>query len=111
MVVDVPESTAGKVIELVTQRKGELTIMEPKGDLQHLEFNIPARGLIGLRNNILTATAGEAIMNLTKVASFRKPAGFFNPENPADLRPVKPAKGKKPEHAVGASARGSWRRA
>ncbi|GAA4440591.1 translational GTPase TypA [Pontibacter saemangeumensis] len=63
MVVDVPEETAGKVIELVTQRKGELTIMEPKGDLQHLEFNIPARGLIGLRNNILTATAGEAIMN------------------------------------------------
>ncbi|MDX5436178.1 MAG: translational GTPase TypA, partial [Pontibacter sp.] len=49
--------------ELVTQRKGELTIMEPKGDLQHLEFNIPARGLIGLRNNVLTATAGEAIMN------------------------------------------------
>lgn len=63
MVVDVPEETAGKVIELVTQRKGELTIMEPKGDLQHLEFNIPARGLIGLRNNVLTATAGEAIMN------------------------------------------------
>jgi GTP-binding protein len=63
MVVDVPESTSGKVIELVTQRKGELTIMEPKGDLQHLEFRIPARGLIGLRNNILTATAGEAIMN------------------------------------------------
>ena len=63
MVVDVPEETAGKVIELVTQRKGELTIMEPKGDLQHLEFNIPARGLIGLRNNILTSTAGEAIMN------------------------------------------------
>ncbi|MBC5993256.1 translational GTPase TypA [Pontibacter cellulosilyticus] len=63
LVVDVPEETAGKVIELVTQRKGELTIMEPKGDLQHLEFNIPARGLIGLRNNVLTATAGEAIMN------------------------------------------------
>ncbi|HEX8548114.1 MAG TPA: translational GTPase TypA [Cytophagaceae bacterium] len=63
MVVDVPESSSGKVIELVTQRKGELLIMEPKGDLQHLEFNIPARGLIGLRNNILTATAGEAIMN------------------------------------------------
>ena len=50
LVVDVPETTAGKVIELVTMRKGELTIMEPKGDLQHLEFNIPARGLIGLRN-------------------------------------------------------------
>lgn len=63
MVVDVPESGSGKVIELVTQRKGELLIMEPKGDLQHLEFNIPSRGLIGLRNNILTATAGEAVMN------------------------------------------------
>jgi GTP-binding protein len=63
LVVDVPETVAGKVIELVTQRKGELTIMEPKGDLQHLEFNIPSRGLIGLRNNILTATQGEAVMN------------------------------------------------
>jgi GTP-binding protein len=63
LVVDVPEETAGKVIELVTMRKGELTIMEPKGDLQHLEFNIPSRGLIGLRNNVLTSTAGEAIMN------------------------------------------------
>jgi GTP-binding protein len=63
LVVDVPEETAGKVIELVTMRKGELNIMEPKGDLQHLEFTIPSRGLIGLRNNVLTATAGEAIMN------------------------------------------------
>ncbi len=63
LVVDVPESTAGKVIELATQRKGELLIMEPKGDLQHLEFNIPARGIIGLRNQVLTATQGEAIMN------------------------------------------------
>jgi GTP-binding protein len=63
LVVDVPQESSGKVIELVTQRKGELLIMEPKGDLQHLEFNIPARGLIGLRNNVLTATAGEAIMN------------------------------------------------
>ncbi len=62
MVVDVPEESSGKVIEMVTQRKGELTIMEPKGDLQHLEFNVPARGLIGLRNNMLTATSGEAIM-------------------------------------------------
>jgi len=62
MVVDVPEEFSGKVIEMVTQRKGELTIMEPKGDLQHLEFNVPARGLIGLRNNMLTATSGEAIM-------------------------------------------------
>ncbi|MFC4871392.1 translational GTPase TypA [Negadavirga shengliensis] len=63
LVVDVPETTAGKVIELATQRKGELLVMEPKGDLQHLEFKIPSRGLIGLRNNVLTATQGEAIMN------------------------------------------------
>jgi GTP-binding protein len=62
LTVDVPESVAGKVIELATQRKGELEIMEPKGDLQHLEFSIPARGIIGLRNSVLTATAGEAIM-------------------------------------------------
>ena len=61
--VDVPETSSGKVIELATQRKGELLVMEPKGDLQHLEFKIPSRGLIGLRNNILTATQGEAIMN------------------------------------------------
>lgn len=62
LIVDVPGEVAGKVIELVTQRKGELLIMEPKGDLQHLEFDIPSRGIIGLRNNVLTATAGEAIM-------------------------------------------------
>ncbi|GAA4449280.1 translational GTPase TypA [Nibrella saemangeumensis] len=63
LVVDVPEETAGKVIELATQKKGELLIMEPKGDLQHLEFEIPSRGLIGLRSNVLTATFGEAIMS------------------------------------------------
>ena len=62
LVIDVPEESAGKVIELVTQRKGLLQVMEPKGDVQHLEFDIPARGIIGLRNNILTATAGEAVM-------------------------------------------------
>jgi GTP-binding protein len=62
LIVDVPEETAGKVIELVSQRKGEMLIMEPKGDLQHLEFSIPSRGLTGLRNMVLTATAGEAIM-------------------------------------------------
>jgi GTP-binding protein len=62
LIVDVPAEVSGKVIELVTQRKGELLVMEPKGDLQHLEFEIPARGIIGLRNNVLTATAGEAIM-------------------------------------------------
>ncbi|WP_432714825.1 translational GTPase TypA [Pedobacter sp.] len=62
LIVDVPGEVSGKVIELVTQRKGELLVMEPKGDLQHLEFEIPSRGIIGLRNNVLTATAGEAIM-------------------------------------------------
>ncbi len=61
--IDVPEEVAGKAIELATMRKGELVIMEPKGDLQHLEFEIPARGLIGLRNAVLTATQGRAIMN------------------------------------------------
>jgi GTP-binding protein len=62
LTVDVPSDSAGKVIEQVTQRKGELLIMEPKGDFQHLEFDIPSRGLVGLRNNLLTATAGEAII-------------------------------------------------
>jgi len=63
LVVDVPEDYSGKVIELVTQRKGMMTIMEPKGDLQHLEFTIPSRGLIGLRNIMLTNTAGQAIIS------------------------------------------------
>ncbi len=62
MVIDVPEESASKAINLVTQRKGDLMIMEPKGDLQHLEFYIPSRGIIGLRNLMLTATAGQAIM-------------------------------------------------
>ena len=63
MIVDVPAEYAGKVIEYTTQRKGELTVMEPKGDMQHLEFKIPSRGIMGLRNQLLTATAGEAVMN------------------------------------------------
>lgn len=62
LVIDVPETSSGKVIELVTMRKGLLKVMEPKGDIQHLEFEIPARGIIGLRNQVLTATAGEAVM-------------------------------------------------
>ena len=62
LTIDVPDAVSGKVIELVSKRKGDLKIMEPKGDLQHIEFEIPSRGIIGLRNNILTATAGEAIM-------------------------------------------------
>lgn len=61
--VDVPEEGAGKVIELATMRKGDLLMMEPKGDLQHVEFEIPSRGLIGLRNQVLTATQGRAVMN------------------------------------------------
>ncbi|MFN7690113.1 MAG: translational GTPase TypA [Bacteroidota bacterium] len=63
LTVDVPEPVSGKVIELVSQRKGDMVIMEPKGDMIHLEFTIPSRGIIGLRNKVLTATAGEAIMN------------------------------------------------
>ncbi len=62
LVIDVPDQYSGKAIELVTQRKGNLLVMEPRGDVQHLEFEIPSRGLIGLRNSILTQTAGEAIM-------------------------------------------------
>ncbi|MBA3681574.1 MAG: translational GTPase TypA [Bacteroidetes bacterium] len=62
LTVDVPQESSSKVIDLVSQRKGNLLIMEPKGDLTHIEFEIPARGIIGLRNNVLTATAGEAIM-------------------------------------------------
>ncbi len=62
LVVDVPAEYSGRVIDLVTQRKGEMTIMESKGDVQHLEFEIPSRGLIGLRSNMLTNTAGEAVM-------------------------------------------------
>lgn len=62
LVVDVPSEYSGKVIDLVTQRKGELLVMETKGEMQHLEFDIPSRGLIGLRSNLLTGTAGEAVM-------------------------------------------------
>jgi GTP-binding protein len=62
LVVDVPSEYSGKVIDMVTQRKGEMLIMETKGEMQHLEFEIPSRGLIGLRSNMLTNTAGEAVM-------------------------------------------------
>jgi GTP-binding protein len=62
LVVDVPSEYSGKVIDLVTQRKGEMHIMETKGEMQHLEFEIPSRGLIGLRSQMLTNTAGEAVM-------------------------------------------------
>jgi GTP-binding protein len=62
LTVDLPDEYSGRAIEMVTQRKGELLTMERKGDRVVLEFNIPSRGIIGLRNNMLTATAGEAIM-------------------------------------------------
>lgn len=62
LVVDVPSEVSGKVIELVTQRKGEMLVMENKGTMQHLEFDVPSRGLIGIRSQVLTATGGEAVM-------------------------------------------------
>jgi GTP-binding protein len=62
LVVDVPDEFSSKVVNLVTMRKGELLIMESKGEMQHLEFDVPSRGLIGLRSMMLTATAGEAVM-------------------------------------------------
>ena len=62
LTVLVPENFAGKVIDIVTFRKGEMTIMEPKGDRMYLEFTIPSRGIIGLRNSVLTSTEGEAII-------------------------------------------------
>jgi GTP-binding protein len=60
--IDVPDQSSGKVIELVAQRKGDMLAMNPKGDLTRLEFEIPSRGLIGLRTQILNATAGQAIV-------------------------------------------------
>jgi GTP-binding protein len=66
LVVDVPNASVGPVMELVGSRKGEIRAMEPRGDaVTHLEFEIPARGLIGLRSRLLTATQGEAIMHHT----------------------------------------------
>lgn len=63
LTIDLPESVSGTAIEMVTRRKGVMLSMEPKGDRMLLRFEIPARGIIGLRSQMLTATAGEAIMN------------------------------------------------
>ncbi len=63
LVVDVPADYAGKVIELVGQRRGELIKMENKGNMNKLEFHIPSRGIMGLRTKVLTATSGEAVMH------------------------------------------------
>ena len=62
LTINVPEEYSSKVIDLVTRRKGEIVSMETQNDRINIEFHIPSRGIIGLRNNILTATAGEAIM-------------------------------------------------
>ena len=63
LTVQGPEQFAGRVIELVTAKKGEMTNMQPKGDRMNIDFEIPSRGLIGLRSNMLTATEGEAVMS------------------------------------------------
>ena len=63
LTIDLPEEVHGKAVEMVTNRKGEILNMGPKGDRMLLEFLIPSRGIIGLRNQLLTATAGEAIMS------------------------------------------------
>ena len=63
LTINVPEEYSSKVIDMVTRRRGEIVSMETQNDRINIEFNIPSRGIIGLRNNILTATAGEAIMS------------------------------------------------
>ena len=62
LTIDLPETLSGRAVEFVTQRKGEMLSMETKGERMIVKFNIPSRGIIGLRNQLLTATAGEAIM-------------------------------------------------
>lgn len=62
LTIVVPEEFSGKAIELATQRKGEIKSIETQSDRTHIIFSIPARGMIGLRNNVLTATEGEAVM-------------------------------------------------
>lgn len=62
LTVNLPEEYSSKIIDMVTRRKGEMTSMTTQGDRLHIEFTIPSRGIIGLRNNVLTASAGEAIM-------------------------------------------------
>ncbi len=62
LTINVPEEYSSKVIDMVTRRKGDIISMETQNDRVNIEFQIPSRGIIGLRNNVLTATAGEAIM-------------------------------------------------
>lgn len=63
LTIDIPENLSGRAVEYVTLKKGEMLSMEPKGDRMIIKFLIPSRGIIGLRNQLLTATAGEAIMS------------------------------------------------
>ena len=63
LTIDLPEEVSGRAVEMVTKRKGEMLSMVPKGDRMVLEFEVPSRGIIGLRNQLMTATAGEAIMS------------------------------------------------
>ena len=62
LTINVPEEFASKMIDMVTRRKGEMTSMESQGERTNIEFDIPSRGIIGLRTNVLTASQGEAIM-------------------------------------------------
>ncbi len=80
LTIDLPEEVSGRAVEMVTLRKGEMTAMEPKGSRMLCKFLIPSRGIIGLRNQLLTATAGEAIMNHRFVAfePFRGPIAERN---------------------------------
>lgn len=80
LTIHVPEEFSGRVIEQVTQRKGEMLNMETKNDRMHVEFSIPSRGLIGLSNNILTATEGEAVMS-HRFKAFEPWKGEINPRN------------------------------
>jgi GTP-binding protein len=80
LVVDVPAEFSSRVIDLVTQRKGEMHVMDTKGEMQHLEFDIPSRGLIGLRSQMLTNTAGEAVM-AHRFAEYKPWKGFIPGRN------------------------------
>lgn len=75
LTIDTPEDVSGKVIEMVATRKGDMVSMERRGDRVHLDFNIPSRGIIGLRTNVLTATAGEAVIahRFTGFAPYKGP--------------------------------------
>jgi len=97
LTIDVPEESASKAINLVSLRKGDLLVMEPKGDLQHLEFTIPSRGLIGLRNRILTATAGTAIIN-HRFSEYGLYKGEFSEEIKGAI--VSSASGKATAYAI-----------